>query len=89
MSYLIDIFGDRSASAVAAALPLRYIMGAFLPVAAPYMYNSMGQGWASTFLALTILAASAIPLLVVIQPSNMAWVDRLVEKKPRDTEVIS
>jgi MFS family permease len=89
MSYLIDIFGDRSASAVAAALPLRYIMGAFLPVAAPYMYNSMGQGWASTFLALTILAASAIPLLVVIQPSNMAWVNKLVEKKPRDTEVIS
>jgi hypothetical protein len=51
MSYLIDIFGDRSASAVAAALPLRYIMGAFLPVAAPYMYDTMGQGWAGTFLA--------------------------------------
>jgi hypothetical protein len=87
MSYLIDIFGDRSASAVAAAIPLRYILGAFLPVAAPYMYNSMGQGWACTFLALTISIASAVPLLIVVEPSNMAWVSRLTEKKPRDTEV--
>jgi MFS family permease len=87
MSYLIDIFGDRSASAVAAALPLRYIMGAFLPVAAPYMYDAMGQGWACTFLALSILAASAVPLLVVIEPSHMAWVKRLTEKKPKDTVV--
>ncbi len=84
MSYLIDILGDRSASAVAAALPLRYVMGAFLPIAAPYMYESMGQGWAGTFLALSILAASAIPLSVIIEPSRMTWVKKLVEKKPKE-----
>jgi MFS family permease len=87
MSYLIDIFGDRSASAVAAALPLRYIMGAFLPVAAPYMYDTMGQGWAGTFLALTILAASAVPLLIVIGPGSMPWVNRMTAKKPKDIVV--
>ncbi|KAK3312664.1 MFS multidrug transporter [Apodospora peruviana] len=80
MSYLVDIFGDRAASAIAAALPLRYVMGAFFPVAAPYMYESMGHGWANTFLALTLVAASPIPLLVTIHPSRLKWIDKLTAR---------
>ncbi|KAI9835252.1 MAG: hypothetical protein M1819_002396 [Sarea resinae] len=71
MNYLVDIFGDRSASAVAAVLPLRYIAGAFLPVAAPYMYSSLGYGWANSLLAFVLLAAVPIPLLVIVCPQRM------------------
>lgn len=37
-SFSETVFGDVSASAIAAILPLRYIFGTFLPVAAPYMF---------------------------------------------------
>lgn len=81
MSYLVDIFGDRSASAIAAAIPLRYVMGAFLPIAAPYMYSSMGHGWANSLLALTLIAVAPIPLLVVLQPRSMPWLNRLLVQR--------
>ncbi|KAI9930842.1 hypothetical protein MW887_010492 [Aspergillus wentii] len=68
MNYLVDIFGDRSASAVAAVLPLRYISGAFMPVAAPYMYSKLGYGWGNSLLAFVLLVVVPIPLLVIVQP---------------------
>jgi hypothetical protein len=66
MNYLVDIFGDRSASAVAAVLPLRYVGGAFMPVAAPYMYSRLGYGWGNSLLAFVLLIAVPAPLLVIL-----------------------
>ncbi|KAF7557584.1 hypothetical protein G7Z17_g621 [Cylindrodendrum hubeiense] len=71
MNYLVDIFGDRSASAIGAVLPLRYIAGAFLPVAAPYMYAKLGYGWANTLLAFVMILTVPIPLLVIVRPQKM------------------
>ncbi|KGO52911.1 Major facilitator superfamily domain, general substrate transporter [Penicillium expansum] len=71
MNYIVDIFGERSASAVAAVLPLRYVAGAFLPVAAPYMYSTLGYGWGNSLLAFVLLAAVPVPLLVIVQPERM------------------
>ncbi|EPS29594.1 hypothetical protein PDE_04544 [Penicillium oxalicum 114-2] len=68
MNYLVDIFGDRSASAVAAVLPLRYVGGAFLPVAAPYMYARLGYGWGNSLLGFVLLIALPAPFLTVIRP---------------------
>lgn len=68
MNYLVDIFGNRAASAVAAILPLRYLFGTFLPVAAPYMYSSLGLGWGNSLLAFLLLITSPIPFLVVVRP---------------------
>lgn len=76
MNYLVDIFGDRAASGVAAVLPLRYLFGTFLPIAAPYMYDTLGLGWGNSLLALMMLVASPIPLLIVVQPR---WVPGLGE----------
>lgn len=67
MNYLVDLFGDRSASAVAAVLPLRYIAGGFMPVAAPYMYSKLGYGWANTLLALLLLVTVSAPLSAIIR----------------------
>ncbi|RHZ69160.1 hypothetical protein CDV55_104414 [Aspergillus turcosus] len=71
MNYLVDVFGDRAASAVAAVLPLRYIAGAFLPVAAPYMYATLGYGWGNSLLAFVLCVVAPIPLLVIVQPQRM------------------
>jgi MFS family permease len=67
MSYIVDIFGDRSASAVGAVLPLRYLAGAFLPIATPYMYARLGYGWSNTLLALILVAIAPIILRVTIR----------------------
>ncbi|EFE33956.1 uncharacterized protein ARB_07420 [Trichophyton benhamiae CBS 112371] len=77
MNYLVDIFGDRSASAVAAVLPMRYLMGTFLPVAAPYMYKSLGYGWANSLLAFILLAIVPFPLLATVQPKAVSSMHRM------------
>ncbi|KAI3318463.1 MFS general substrate transporter [Xylariaceae sp. AK1471] len=70
MSYIVDIFGDRSASAVGAVLPLRYLAGAFLPIATPYMYARLGYGWSNTLLALILVAIAPIILRAIVCPLN-------------------
>ncbi|EFE42585.1 hypothetical protein TRV_02666 [Trichophyton verrucosum HKI 0517] len=77
MNYLVDIFGDRSASAVAAVLPMRYLMGTFLPVAAPYMYKSLGYGWANSLLAFILLAIVPFPLRAIVQPKAVSSMHRM------------
>ncbi|KAI0100224.1 MFS general substrate transporter [Nemania sp. FL0031] len=67
MSYIVDIFGDRSASAVGAVLSLRYLAGAFLPIATPYMYARLGYGWSNTLLALILVAIVPIILRTTIR----------------------
>ncbi|KAI0110739.1 MFS general substrate transporter [Nemania sp. FL0031] len=70
-SYLVDSFGDRSASAVAAILPLRYLFGAFLPISAPYLYEALGYGWANSLLALVLLAITPFIFLAVVRPQML------------------
>jgi MFS family permease len=79
MNYLVDIFGDRSASAVAAVLPLRYVGGAFLPVAAPYMYARLGYGWGNSLLGFVLLVALPAPFLVIVQPRQMQALTAVIE----------
>lgn len=78
-SYLVDIFGDRSASAIAAILPLRYLFGAFLPLAAPYLYDVLGYGWANSLLAFILLAITPTILLAVVRPRSLG---RLINSRP-------
>ncbi|KAI1110458.1 MFS general substrate transporter [Nemania sp. NC0429] len=78
-SYIVDIFGDRSASAIAAILPLRYLFGAFLPIAAPYLYEGLGYGWANSLLAFILLAITPIIFLAVVRPQLLG---RLIKPRP-------
>lgn len=77
MNYLVDIFGDFSASAIAAVLPLRYVLGTFLPVAAPYMYGRLGYGWANSLLAFILVVCLPAPLLLILSPRSSAVLARL------------
>ncbi|KAJ8122704.1 hypothetical protein O1611_g9778 [Lasiodiplodia mahajangana] len=71
MAYIVDIFGDRSASAIGAILPLRYLVGALLPIATPYMYARLGYGWSNTLLALILIALAPIVLWAIVRsPQN-------------------
>lgn len=74
MNYLVDIFGDLSASAIAAVLPLRYVLGTFLPVAAPYMYERLGYGWANSLLAIVLILVLPAPILLIVPlKKNTIW----------------
>lgn len=50
-TYLVDAFPMYAASATAANTVFRSVGGAFLPLAGPRMYSSLGQGWGNTLLA--------------------------------------
>lgn len=64
MSYLVDVFGaGAAASALAALTVLRSLFGAFLPMAGPAMYESLGLGWGNSLLGFIALAFMPIPYL--------------------------
>jgi hypothetical protein len=61
--YLVDAFTPYSASAVAAVRTSLSIMGAFLPLAGPPLYKSLGLGMGNTVLGIIALVLTPIPLL--------------------------
>ncbi|KAJ0168957.1 putative transporter [Colletotrichum tanaceti] len=62
--YLVDAFGsEASASALAANTFLRSLFGAFLPLAGPPLYESLGLGWGNSLLAFLGLAFVPVPFL--------------------------
>ena len=64
-AYLVDVFGDYSASAIAASVTLRCVTGTVMPLASPPLYSVLGQGWGNTVLALVTLALLPVPLLLI------------------------
>ncbi|TVY31977.1 Efflux pump [Lachnellula occidentalis] len=61
-AYLIDAFTIHSASALAANTILRSLFGAFLPLAGPALYGSLGLGWGNSLLAFIAVAMIPIPV---------------------------
>ena len=62
--YLVDTFGAQAAaSALAANLICRCLLGAFFPMAAPPMYDKLGFGWGNSVLGFICLAFVPVPLL--------------------------
>jgi MFS family permease len=55
-TYLIDAFEVYAASAAAANTLTRSLIGAFLPLAGPDMYSTLGQGWGNSLLAFIAIA---------------------------------
>lgn len=60
-TYVVDVYEIHGASAIAAGVVIRAFAGAFLPLIGPALYQSIGQGWGNTVLAL--IAAAFIPPL--------------------------
>lgn len=75
-TYLVDAFTLHAASALAGASVLRSIVGAFLPLAGPKLYRSLGLGWGNSLLAFIALAFSPLPWVF------FKWGER-IRKSPR------
>ena len=58
----MDAFGsEAAASALAGNVVLRSLFGAFLPLAGPYLYATLGLGWGNSLLAFIGLVFIPIP----------------------------
>jgi MFS family permease len=62
-AYIIDAYGYYAASGLAAFTVLRSLVAAFLPLAGPQMYNSLGLGWGNSLLGFICVALIPAPLL--------------------------
>ncbi|KAE8153380.1 major facilitator superfamily domain-containing protein [Aspergillus avenaceus] len=61
--YLVESYLMHAASVTAAATVVRSLAGAFLPLAGPSMYDTLGLGWGNSLLAFIALAMCAGPLV--------------------------
>lgn len=62
-TYVIDSYPRYAASAVAAITVCRSLFGALLPLAGPYMYESLGYGWGNSLLGFVTLAMIPMPVI--------------------------
>lgn len=63
-TYLIDSFPVFAASAMAALTVSRSLFGAFLPLAGPSMFATMGLGWGNSLLGFIAVALIPAPLWI-------------------------
>lgn len=63
-AYIVDAHPQYAASGLAAFSVLRSTVGAFLPLAGPQMYKSLGVGWGSSVLGFISIALIPIPALI-------------------------
>ncbi|KAH6657917.1 polyamine transporter 3 [Truncatella angustata] len=54
-AYIVDTYGQYSASAIAAISILRCLAGFAFPLFAPYMYTTLGYGWGASLLGFIAL----------------------------------
>lgn len=75
-TYFVDCFTVYAASAIAANTVLRSLMGAFLPLAGPKMYQALGLGWGNSLLG--FVAVVMVPVTVLFY-----WKGEAIRKHPR------
>ena len=61
-TYLVDSYPMYAASAIAANVILRSVVGALLPLAGPPMYASLGLGWGNSLLGFICVVMIPLPL---------------------------
>ncbi|KAH8691675.1 putative MFS multidrug transporter [Talaromyces proteolyticus] len=65
LTYVADAYKIYSASALAASVAIRSIVGALLPFAANPLYKSLGVSWATSILGFLSFACIPIPFLLL------------------------
>jgi multidrug resistance protein len=63
-AYIVDAYPQHAASGLAAFSVLRSTVGAFLPLAGPRLFESLGVGWGSSLLGFISVALIPIPALI-------------------------
>ena len=62
-NYYIDSFSKYAASAIAAGAVFRSLLGGFVPLIAPLMFEKLGYGWGISIFAFLSLAIAPAPIL--------------------------
>ena len=65
-AYLVDAYKIHAASAIAATVVLRCIVGAVLPLAGPSLYGNLGLGWGNSLLGFVALVFVPVPLILMV-----------------------
>ncbi|KAI1422274.1 major facilitator superfamily domain-containing protein [Xylaria sp. FL1777] len=65
-AYIIDAYPLYSASGLAAFTVLRSVVAAFLPLAGPSLFGSLGLGWGCSLLGFITVGLIPIPVLVLL-----------------------
>ncbi|GAB1196244.1 hypothetical protein APSETT444_005513 [Aspergillus pseudonomiae] len=65
LTYVTDAYKIYSASALAASVIMRSIVGALFPLAADPLYSTLGVGWATSVLGFASLACIPIPFALL------------------------
>jgi multidrug resistance protein len=63
-TYFIDAGGRYAASAIAGLTAFRCLFGAFLPLAGPSMYSTLGLGWGNSLLGFVALSLVPVPAVI-------------------------
>lgn len=63
LAYLVDAYTIYSASASAAAIVSRSLLGTLLPLAGHSMYDSLGVGWGTSLLGFIAVAFAPVPFV--------------------------
>lgn len=63
-TYMIDAFPENAATATAALASSRNVIGAFLPLAGPLLYEDLGYGWGNTVLGFVALILIPAPYFI-------------------------
>ncbi|KAI1167616.1 synaptic vesicle transporter [Nemania serpens] len=63
-TYMIDAFPEYAASSTAALASSRNVVGTFLPLAGPFLYEALGLGWGNTLLAFVALVLIPAPYFI-------------------------
>lgn len=63
-AYMIDAFPAVAASAVAAVTVSRSLFGAFLPLAGPKLFETLGIGWGNSLLGFIAVALLPAPFII-------------------------
>lgn len=63
-TYIVDAYPQYAASGLAGFSVLRNTIAAFLPLAGPQLYKSLGVGWGSSILGFVAVAMIPLPVLI-------------------------
>lgn len=63
-AYLVDAYSAYAASVLASFSVMRSVVAAFLPLAGPQMFESLGVGWGNSLLGFIAIALIPIPALI-------------------------
>ncbi|KAI0205107.1 major facilitator superfamily domain-containing protein [Astrocystis sublimbata] len=77
ITYLVDSYPMYSASAIAANVIFRSIVGALLPLAGPPLYDSLGLGWGNSLLGFICIAMIPLPIVFCKFGARLRKAERL------------